>query len=145
MVAVNPPMMKSPPKLIADPELRRYFEYLDYYLYQLWLRTGGGDDFIADAKQDISDLTVNVRSVAGDTTQIEKEERIFVDATAGDVTITLLGASAAKYCNVIKGDSTANKVIVSSVDNINGQTTQELKYQYESIECGSDTTTWNVL
>lgn len=46
MARVNPPSMKAPVKLINDPELKGYFEGLDYFLYQLWQRTGGGEDLI---------------------------------------------------------------------------------------------------
>ena len=50
MSKVNPPSaLKMPVKLSADKELREYFEQRDFIQYQLWLRTGGQEDLIADA------------------------------------------------------------------------------------------------
>jgi hypothetical protein len=51
MSNVNPPTaLKIPAKLLADKELRVYFEQRDFIQYQLWLRTGGGNDAIEDTE-----------------------------------------------------------------------------------------------
>jgi hypothetical protein len=45
MTIVNPPsFVRIPQKLLDDPQLRDYFEARDHIQYQLWLRSGGGDD-----------------------------------------------------------------------------------------------------
>lgn len=119
----------------------RFFEFLDNLRKDIDTNVTN----ITNVTTTVTGDSVIVTNKSSDYTQVNKSERVYVDATAGQVTITLLGASAGKYCDVIKEDSSSNKVIVSSVENINGQTTQELKYQYESIECGSNGTTWNVL
>jgi len=47
MALVNPPPnIKIPKKFLEDPEVRDYFQKKDFMIYQLWLRSGGGDDFI---------------------------------------------------------------------------------------------------
>jgi len=64
---VNPPHMKAPPKLLNDPALGPYFQSIDLWMYQMWQRTGAGDDFIGDS----------VKSVVGGTD-------ISVDSTDGE-------------------------------------------------------------
>lgn len=49
MAKVNPPpALRIPQKVNQDPELRAYFEQIGTILFQLWSRTGGGNDSIAD-------------------------------------------------------------------------------------------------
>lgn len=49
MAEVNPPPhIKLPRKLAEDPELRAYFQNRDFIQFQLWQRTGGGTDVIAE-------------------------------------------------------------------------------------------------
>lgn len=43
-----PPQLKIPKDFLADPEKRNYFQQKDFLLYQLWLRTGGGSDTVAN-------------------------------------------------------------------------------------------------
>lgn len=45
--------MKAPAKLLNDPELSRYFQQMDYYLYLLWQKTGGGSDPFEDSVQSV--------------------------------------------------------------------------------------------
>lgn len=55
MAIVNPPPhLKLPKKLAEDPEIRAYFQNRDFIQFQLWERTGGGTDAIAEANQRIS-------------------------------------------------------------------------------------------
>lgn len=138
---VNPPHMKAPPKLINDPELRGYFNAVDYFLYQIWLRTGGGADFIDESRGAIVVST----SQSSNYTQVNTNERVFVDASGGAVTITLLDADEGVYCDVVKVDATTNKVYAASADNVNGAPQQELRKQFESIECASDDSQWVVI
>lgn len=53
MSKVNPPpALRIPQKINQDPDLRAYFEQIGTILFQLWTRTGGGNDDIADAGLD---------------------------------------------------------------------------------------------
>lgn len=142
---VNPPHMKAPLKLLQDPEFRNYFTQLDYFLYQLWQRTGGGDDFIGDSQ---NQKVVNVSVAYSDSpyTQVNDFERIFVNASSGNVSIALKSAANPdRYVDVIKIDSSANTVTATSSNNINGQTSQVLKYQYESMEAAPNGSEWVVI
>ena len=46
---VDPFIIPIPRSLLSNPETRHYFEYLNRFLHDLWLRTGGGDDSIASS------------------------------------------------------------------------------------------------
>ena len=41
-----PPQIRRPNKLSADKELDSYFRQIEWLLFQLWNRTGGGDDVV---------------------------------------------------------------------------------------------------
>jgi len=50
-VQVNPPpILRIPAAFRKDPAMRNYFEQQRQILFQLWDRTGGGDDAIADVQ-----------------------------------------------------------------------------------------------
>lgn len=59
---INPPSMKAPMELMQNPNTRHYFRQLDYYLYLLWQKTGGGSDPINSSVQSVvggEDITVD--------------------------------------------------------------------------------------
>lgn len=141
---VNPPQQTAPMKLLSDAELGSYFQQLDYFLYQMWQRTGGGDDFIADSSNSIVSL-VSISAADSPYTVVNDYERVFVNASSGAVTVVLKGASINRYVDVVKVDSSANVVTLSSTDLINGEPSQTLLYQYESAECASSESEWVVI
>lgn len=52
-IKVNPPpALRIPQKINQDPDLRAYFEQVGTILFQLWTRTGGGNDDVADSGLD---------------------------------------------------------------------------------------------
>ena len=48
MANVDPFVIKWPDKWVKDPDLKDVLFYLNRFLHDLWLRTGGGDDAIDD-------------------------------------------------------------------------------------------------
>lgn len=48
MAKVDPFVIPIPRAMHADPEVRFYHEYLNKFLHDLWIRTGGGSDLIND-------------------------------------------------------------------------------------------------
>ena len=48
MAKVDPFVIPIPRAMHEDPEVRFYHEYLNKFLHDLWVRTGGGDDLIRD-------------------------------------------------------------------------------------------------
>ena len=50
MVAANPPpILRKPKELQENPSVRAYLDSLERIVYQLWLRTGAGDDLVDGA------------------------------------------------------------------------------------------------
>lgn len=47
---VDPFVIPIPRKLLDDKESRIYFEYLNRFLHDLWTRTGGGNDEVAESQ-----------------------------------------------------------------------------------------------
>jgi len=45
---VDPFIYPIPKKILADPELRPYFEYFHRWAHDMWKRTGGSSDDVAD-------------------------------------------------------------------------------------------------
>lgn len=62
MAAANLPPIKIPTKILKDPELKRYFELLNFSLYQLWNRTGGGTDIIGGNNDQIEQNILDIAS-----------------------------------------------------------------------------------
>lgn len=88
---------------------------------------------------------VNTSSAVTDTQYI-----ILVDATSGNITITLPAAiaGAGRMLEIKKIDATSNKVIIDAAgsDTIDGETSQELLYEDEALPIVSDgTSEWLVL
>ena len=87
---------------------------------------------------DVKLKKAKVVTVTIDYTVLEIDEVIWVDASAGDVTITLFPASTIKGQEFIieKIDSTTNKVIVagSGSETVNGDPSFDLLLQYESVQ-----------
>ena len=94
MAKVNPPSyIKLPEKLRADKEAAEYFDQLQFVVYQLWLRTGGQEDLIADANNvaityNQAQLTeINARIGSGDPLTSDEtgftvdSDRLSVDMT----------------------------------------------------------------
>lgn len=48
MARVDPFLSPLPKKIIQDPELRPFYEFLLRFLHDIWLRTGGGVDLVED-------------------------------------------------------------------------------------------------
>lgn len=100
--------------------------------------TAGANVFLTDggANSTVTVDTGTISSVTGDTTLTStSNEFIAVDATGGNVTITLPAASTTpKRFHVKKTDVTANTVTVTRAgsDTIDGETTKVITYQYET-------------
>ena len=83
MARVNPPRQLKLPKSVNDnPDLKKAFDDLNFIVFQLWQRTGAGDDFIQKerleklyssiSKQDINELNLDLKTIY---TQQEKTEQ----------------------------------------------------------------------
>ena len=87
MAKVNPPpALRIPQKINQDPELRAYFEQIGTILFQLWTRTGGGNDNIADANIDAGVADNKATQALSLLTQYIQESG--VDQAVSDAQIT---------------------------------------------------------
>ena len=141
MSKVNLPPLKVPPELLTSPEARRFFSDLAFTVYQLYLRTGGGADIIGGNTV----TSVAISFTDSPYTQVNKYERIYVNAVDGAVTVNLLPVNTDIYCDVIKTDASANFVTITAAATINGEVSQDLEYQYESAEIAGNTTEYVVI
>lgn len=74
MSKVNPPpALRLPLSLAQNQEARVYFEQINKILFQLWTRTGGGNDDINDLLNDQSAIEGEVNEALG---QIENVSRV---------------------------------------------------------------------
>ena len=48
MADVDPRLQRIPKQLLEDRNVRIYFEELERFLHDLWVRTGGGNDIVED-------------------------------------------------------------------------------------------------
>tara|TARA_R110000803_G_scaffold210685_4_gene283236 strand:- start:6570 stop:6866 length:297 start_codon:yes stop_codon:yes gene_type:complete len=48
MANVDPFVIQWPTQWVQDPEIGPVVQYLNRFLHDLWIRTGGGDDIISD-------------------------------------------------------------------------------------------------
>ncbi len=55
MASVDPFVIQWPRQWMEDDEIRPVIEYLNRFLHDLFIRTGGGDDSVSDSDSDIFD------------------------------------------------------------------------------------------
>jgi hypothetical protein len=105
---------------------------------------------IATNTADIAALqaAVAVRNFVNTSSSISAsfDDYVIVDASGGDVTITLeaIAATTGRIIDVRKGDSSTNKVVIdgNGGETINGQQTIEITNQYDSVTCYTNSTEW---
>ena len=73
VVQVNPPpQVKMPDEFFSDPEKRYYFEQIRTILFQLWNRTGGGEDAVDESEQALTSTGSRVARNAAKINALEK-------------------------------------------------------------------------
>jgi len=103
-------------------------------------------DFIVSIYDAVSALST--RTLTGDTTLAATDHVVLVDASGGDVTLTLpLAASRLSEFCIKKIDSSGNTVTIdgNGGETIDGSTTFVLTEQYDALRIFSDATEWWVL
>jgi hypothetical protein len=157
MAKVNPPpQIRRPQKITGDRELRPYFERLEWLLFQLWTRTGGGDDSVDDTVNNqvdtdglfglfgrIAALELrNLITTAVDYTTIGSDIVICTDA----VTVTLNDEPDDQEISSIK--RTAGQVILDGGGRlIDGNSTLRINVKYTSLDViyTVETDSWHVI
>jgi hypothetical protein len=143
MSNVNPPpYIKMPDKFFSDRDLRRYFEGLEFIIFQLWKRTGGGSDAVSSAITTASlsapaysasnfvGQSITAASSNYTTTGLDR----LVVATAA-ITVSLNDEPNQLEQVSIKRSSVTGPVVIDGNGNtIDGQTTYTIAENYEAID-----------
>ena len=96
------------------------------------------DAYMTRAQYNIVTKTVDYIASGGDC--------VLVDASSGNITITLPEPSKATQVNIKKIDSSTNVVtVVPNGGSIDGETSKEISTQYESYLFISDGTNWYIV
>jgi hypothetical protein len=151
MANVDPFIIQWPQKWVRDPEIGPVVTYLNRFLHDLYLRTGGGNDAIAaqsiresyawllgdrssvESTQysvTVSSTKENVLSTATSVTLTGYESLVIVTAAA---TITLNPRPAEHETVTIKRAG-AGTVVLSSSLNIDGAATYNMVMNYEAVD-----------
>ena len=105
--------------------------------------TGGGGGGIDQARYQINTFTT-------DTQLRDNHSTVLVDASAGNVTVTLPAAKSlvGRVYTIKKIDVSTNAVIISGYggnQTIDGETTQTIQFQWTSLRLQSDGNNWVIL
>lgn len=145
----NDTFSRSLESIQKDLEMLKHLRRIPAYGQRAF--TGSGRLFLDDSLN-WSDVfgEVGVSSVSSSRDITGSDYILLVDASSGDVTLTLPAASLIKgrMLEVKKIDSTVNKVIIDAAgsDVIDGDATLELLYQDEAVPIVSDgVSEWDVL
>ena len=102
-----------------------------------------------DADGNLSHRTIPYTSITGDTTLTTSNEVVFVNATSGEVDVTLYAATSngGRKLIIKKTDSSSNAVIIlrTASETIDGATSMTLYHQNESITLMSDNSNWFIV
>ena len=116
------------------------FILLDGYL------SGHGSGLNADMLDGYHISYLPITTVTANTTLTDLQHTILVDASGGNITITLPAPTTGKVYVIKKIDSSTNTVTVDAgTQTIDGANTKTLSAQYEVLRIQSDGSNWYVI
>lgn len=88
-----------------------------------------------------------ITTITTNTTLDSSHFTVLVDASGGDVTVTLPAVASGLIYHIKRIDNTANTVLIdgNGAETIDGGATAELTVQYETIKIQADSTEWWIL
>lgn len=90
LAKVDPFVIQWPAKWMSDDEIRPVIEYLNRYLHDMFIRSGGGEDLINDnQEQVITALGAQLKDLQD---QVGSGELLTVDTTSWTVDTTIFWA-----------------------------------------------------
>jgi len=112
MANVDPFVIRWPKKWESDPELRDVLRYLNRFLHDLWIRTGGGPDLIEGSIEGIEDLQDQINAII---VRLDASEAAIADLQARAIDLEgLTVVTAVDY--TIDGTITGHQTIVCTAD-----------------------------
>ena len=116
------------------------FIQLDNYL------SGHGSNLNADMLDGYHIGYQPITTITANTTLTDLQHTILVDASGGNITITLPAPTTGKVYIIKKIDNTANTVTIDAgTQTIDGVNTKTLSAQYEVLRIQSDGNNWYVI
>lgn len=138
MADVDPFVIEIPRQFLNHPdiEIRGYFQYLHRFLFDIWTRTGGEDDAVAN--QYVRELypvvaigDPRITYVTSSSYQTTGYERIIIVTAASTIT---LNPNPKVHEKVTVKRVTTGNVILSASQNIDGSSTYTMLLNYEAID-----------
>ena len=112
MANVDPFVIRWPKKWESDPELRDVLRYLNRFLHDLWIRTGGGPDLIEGSIEGIEDLQDQINAII---VRLDANEAAIADLQARVIDLEgLTVVTAVDY--TIDGTVTGHQTIVCTAE-----------------------------
>jgi hypothetical protein len=112
MANVDPFVIRWPKKWESDPELRDVLRYLNRFLHDLWIRTGGGPDLIEEGLEAIEDLQDQINAII---VRLDANEAAIADLQARVIDLEgLTVVTAVDY--TIDGTVTGHQTIVCTAE-----------------------------
>jgi hypothetical protein len=112
MANVDPFVIRWPKKWESDPELRDVLRYLNRFLHDLWIRTGGGPDLIEEGLEAIEDLQDQINAII---VRLDANEAAIADLQARVIDLEgLTVVTAVDY--TIDGTTTGHQTIVCTAE-----------------------------
>lgn len=89
MASVDPYIQRIPKKFLEDPETREWAVYLNRFLHDMWVRSGAGNDFIADSQTGAQTTIASINQIQQ---QIGSGDFLTVDTTGFTVDTSMIFA-----------------------------------------------------
>lgn len=108
------------------------------------LRGGTTDSYWVELYNSTGEFNT-IDAVTASATLTASQNCVLVDASSGDITLTLPAATLKKIFNIVRIDSSTNVVTVAAngTDTIFGNTSETIPYQYKTLKIvGLTTTMW---
>lgn len=115
LARVDPFVAPIPRKFLNDPELRPFFEYLNRFLHDLFIRTGGGDDLI-EATQEATAAEADTSRLFATIRRLERRVQDLEESSDSEVLNSRLTKLNAKVNKLIAELLTAVKALAPDLE-----------------------------
>lgn len=144
-VQVDPFVIPIPDKWLRDPELTATVQYLWRFLYDLWSRTGGGNDAVSDLQDSaLYDVGIKGAEIAEIVKQLEE---LRIQLTIAETALANVAAMTAIVQDMANQFHIEAQQTTQKIDDIAYQDNApllfaelaDLRKRVEAIENGNDT------
>lgn len=156
MAKVDPFVIKWPSQWLSDREIEPVIRYLNRFLHDLWLRSGGGEDLVDNTQQEVTSSSSRISRNAAKINALEKvafdveiitsdfttsRNQIVVCKNTSAITVTLDPLAIEEDQVHIKRKQNAARVTVVGL--IDGKTSTIINIKKFSLHLVFDGTEWS--